>query len=262
MAAQVGKVAQYKVKGKTKLSKKIDLTCSDVKAVPKVSLLSDLDEHLPSICSSIFSSLSSRQCEATYQRCLSLDLEEAGVNVESEVEITLTYKGRDVGSRRADLVLTLADGNAAVVELKAVGTLLSEHLKQLEFYMHYMQIGIGYLINFPHDTGFPEVPENDGCGGGGGGGGPAMVFHQRALSGSALCLSDRIIRASKAGEEVQIIKVTRKIGDRPTDATLSAVPRQATFGVTQKGLPCKTCMKQHRFCDLHKNQEKGGSNRN
>ena len=63
--------------------------------VPKISDLQSLSTNLP-----IFQQLGSQQLEAAYQRCLKIDLEEAGINVLMEPEIELTYKGQAVGTRR------------------------------------------------------------------------------------------------------------------------------------------------------------------
>jgi len=39
---------------------------------------------LPGLCASVFEALTSRQCKAIYQRCLALDLKEAGFEVHCE----------------------------------------------------------------------------------------------------------------------------------------------------------------------------------
>jgi GxxExxY protein len=162
-----------------------------------------LDRELPELCSGIFNALSSKELEATFQRCLARDLTDAGVHIEQEVEIQLMYKGRRVGSRRADIVLqTPGDGQRVVLELKAVGTLTSERLKQLKFYMHHLNIDKGYLINFPHDSGFPDTPiAVDGS-----------VFKHEVTLGDPQ-LSDRSTRDKHADATVQIVKVVRSHED-------------------------------------------------
>ena len=72
---------------------------------------------------------------------------------------------------------------------------MTDHLKQLEFYMHHFDIHLGYLINFPHDTGFPDVDDT-------------TTFLQEVLTGSDAPLSDRKIRKRCTDEPVLIIKVT------------------------------------------------------
>lgn len=44
-----------------------------------------------------------------------------------------------------------------VIELKAVKHLSGENMEQLYYYMAHLRCNVGYLINFPHETGFPNV---------------------------------------------------------------------------------------------------------
>ena len=50
------------------------------------------------------------------------------------------------------------DGTKVVIEMKATaGDISRNNLKQLHYYMHYLQIKVGYVINFKHDSEFPGV---------------------------------------------------------------------------------------------------------
>lgn len=237
--------------------------------VPRIEDMKALDRELPELCSSIFNALSSKELEATFQKCLACDLEEAGVYIEQEVEIQLMYKGRRVGSRRADIVLqTSSDGQRVVLELKAVGTLTSEHLKQLQFYMHHMNIDKGYLINFPHDSGFPDIPiAVDGS-----------VFKHEVILGDPQ-LSDRSTRGKHADATVQIVKVVRRsqdvrILDPPSVGSIqtilsTSVPQPSEVGKPsspQKSKPistfvpavakstgklCLLCTRKQAYCRYH-----------
>jgi GxxExxY protein len=233
--------------------------------VPRIEDVEALDRELPELCSSIFDALSSKELEATFQHCLALDLTEAGIQIEQEVEIQLTYKGRRVGSRRADIVLQVpSDGQRIVLELKAVGTLTSEHLKQLQFYMHHLHIDKGYLINFPHDTGFPDIPAValDGS-----------VFKHEVILGDPTQLSNRSTRGRHANAMVQIIKVVRS---QSRSISTLFVPPVAKVGISSSikagisssvdtvissrfqvpiakttGMPCKLCTKSQAYCRFH-----------
>lgn len=130
--------------------------------VPRIRLMKDLEHYLPTMCEAIHKSLGSQNLEATYQRCLAMDLREAGLDVLSEVEIPIMWRGKKVATRRADLIVRTPDGATAVLELKALTTLLSDkNLQQLKYYMKYFFIQCGFLINFPHDVGFPDLVEVD-----------------------------------------------------------------------------------------------------
>jgi GxxExxY protein len=96
-----------------------------------------------------------QQCEATYQRCLKIDLKEAALAVELE-KISSSYKGNVVGTRRADLLVTTKKKEVAVIEVKAVHNISPNHVGQLQYYMDHFNIHQGYIVNFPHNEGFLE----------------------------------------------------------------------------------------------------------
>ena len=234
-------------------ARQIDMTGAPFET-PQISCADSLDEQMPLICAAIFQRLSSRQLEATYQRCLALELQAAAVRVETEVSIQLVYKGEPVGTRRADLVLTTKDDCRSLVELKAVASLTGDHLKQLQFYMHHFGIDRGYLINFPHDGGFPEVYDpSEGVG---------SVFQQQVLSGVDMQLSDRVMRGKNAGATVQVIRVTRLASESagstpaalPGPSASQNQPGAARVGKTKTGEDCKICLKKGGFCRMHMDQ--------
>jgi len=226
---------------------------------PEINDFRSLSEHLPFLSSAVFRSLGSQQLEATYQRCLKIDLEEAGVKVTMEKEIQLVYKGRVVGTRRADLILeTPASGEVAVVEIKAVAESINPgHVRQLEFYMHHMGVDRGYLINFPHDGGFPRVEDE------------TREFAPKVLFGDldTSNIHARLLRLRNAPDstEVQIVELERRtLSAREREAAVEDRARSieeaksgrnnVVYGITQKGTPCKVCIKEERFCKWHKKQ--------
>ncbi|RLN91150.1 hypothetical protein BBJ28_00017595 [Nothophytophthora sp. Chile5] len=149
--------------------------------VAKITTTSALKTQLPSICNEVFTVLGPYNLEATYQRALAMELRARGVHVTSEVEIPIFYKGQRIATRRLDLYLQL--DKPVILELKAVTTkLTSTHLKQLEFYLTHFGASEGYLINFPHITGFP----NDN----------GVVYGQEVLQPEGAGVSDRVTRSS------------------------------------------------------------------
>ncbi|CAI5736027.1 unnamed protein product [Peronospora destructor] len=130
-------------------------TDSTLNALPPITSVRELTKELPCLCNEVFHVLGPFNLEATYQRALARELRDRGVTVLSEVEIPIEYKGQRIATRRVDLYLKL--DKPVILELKAVVTgLKTEHLKQLKFYMTYFKVTEGYLINFPHVTGFPD----------------------------------------------------------------------------------------------------------
>lgn len=82
--------------------------------------------------------------EVIYQRCLTIELELAGIGFVREQEQPIYYLGRPVGSRRADFVVE----DRVVVELKALVTLEDVHLAQAKNYLVAYDFPLGLLINF------------------------------------------------------------------------------------------------------------------
>eukprot|EP00529_Nitzschia_sp_RCC80_P032416 CAMPEP_0113499736 /NCGR_PEP_ID=MMETSP0014_2-20120614/31917_1 /TAXON_ID=2857 /ORGANISM="Nitzschia sp." /LENGTH=232 /DNA_ID=CAMNT_0000393951 /DNA_START=289 /DNA_END=987 /DNA_ORIENTATION=- /assembly_acc=CAM_ASM_000159 len=228
-----------------------------------------LSEHLPKICKTIFQQIGSQQTESTYQNCLLIDLEESGLlRVDSEPEIRLTYKNKIVGTRRPDLVVTDKHGRKAVLELKAVNEMTSDHMQQLEFYLHYANIDIGYLINFPHDASFQSVDGESSF----------RVNWVAGIKSKMVSILSRgrgptlRLRNSPDMREVEVLEVTRRKlspqeraqvaeAKKKMEATvIQAAPATATrsqveFGITKKGLPCKICIREQKFCRLHISQQ-------
>lgn len=82
--------------------------------------------------------------EVIYQRCLSIELNENGIEHQREVEMPIFYKGQDVGLRRADFLVM----GEIMVELKAIIDLEDVHLAQAMNYLEAYNLEIGMLINF------------------------------------------------------------------------------------------------------------------
>ena len=82
--------------------------------------------------------------EVIYQRCLAIELQNAGIAFAREVEQKIYYNGTEVGTRRADFVVE----NSIIVELKALINLEDVHLAQAKNYVVAYNFAIGLLINF------------------------------------------------------------------------------------------------------------------
>ena len=82
--------------------------------------------------------------ELIYQRCLAIELEKAGLSFAREIDQTIYYEGREVGTRRADFIVEAT----LVVELKAIITLEDVHLAQAKNYLVAYGFDKGLLINF------------------------------------------------------------------------------------------------------------------
>lgn len=82
--------------------------------------------------------------EVVYQRCLSIELDRAGIKHKREVEQTIYYDGIEVGTRRADFIID----DKIIVELKALSEIDNLHIAQTRNYLVAYNFPIGLLINF------------------------------------------------------------------------------------------------------------------
>jgi GxxExxY protein len=83
--------------------------------------------------------------ESVYEACLAEELQQAGLAVERQAGIPITYGEvrMDVGYR-----LDLLVERAVVVEIKSIDALASIHTAQVLTYLRFSGARLGYLINF------------------------------------------------------------------------------------------------------------------
>jgi GxxExxY protein len=84
--------------------------------------------------------------EKVYENALIKELQINGLVAESQVPITVEYKGDTVGEYFADIVVE----DRLIIELKAVATLQKIHEAQLLNYLKAGNFKIGMLVNFTY----------------------------------------------------------------------------------------------------------------
>jgi len=82
--------------------------------------------------------------EVVYQRALSIELNMNNISHEREKEMSLQYKGFDIGTRRVDFFVE----EKIMVEIKALVNLEDVHLAQAMNYVEAYNMEIGLLLNF------------------------------------------------------------------------------------------------------------------
>ena len=82
--------------------------------------------------------------ESVYVEALSIALGEAGLSVDRETPLAVTFRGRVVGRFRADLVVN----EAVLVEAKACNRLHPLHEAQVLNYLRGTSLEVGLLLNF------------------------------------------------------------------------------------------------------------------
>jgi GxxExxY protein len=86
--------------------------------------------------------------EVIYQRALEIEIRLAGLNFERESEMTIYYKGMDIGTRRVDFLVE----KIISVELKALKALEDIHFAQAINYLEAFNLEIGLLLNFGENS--------------------------------------------------------------------------------------------------------------
>ena len=84
--------------------------------------------------------------EKVYENALLIELRKRGLKAESQVPLTVTYKGEIVGEYFADIVVE----DAVILELKAVEQLQKIHEAQLLNYLKTTGFKAGLIVNFKH----------------------------------------------------------------------------------------------------------------
>jgi GxxExxY protein len=84
--------------------------------------------------------------EKVYEKALLIELQRRGLKAESQVSLTVSYKGEVVGEYYADIVVE----GQVILELKAVEQLQKIHEAQLLNYLQATGFKVGLLVNFKH----------------------------------------------------------------------------------------------------------------
>ena len=92
----------------------------------------------------VYNDLGTGFLESVYQKSLTIALESAGLKVCSHIDIPVWFRGHQVGSFEADLLVE----TCVLLELKAARTLDSSHQAQLLNYLRATDIEVGLLLNF------------------------------------------------------------------------------------------------------------------
>ena len=82
--------------------------------------------------------------EVIYQRALSIEFQDSGIDFKREFEMPIFYKTHHIGTRRVDFLVE----EILSVEIKAVLALEPGHLNQAINYLEAYNLEIGLLINF------------------------------------------------------------------------------------------------------------------
>ena len=103
-----------------------------------------LTEKIIGVFYTVYNELGHGFLESVYEAAMVIALEEAGLKVQRQVEIPVWFRGRQIGTFFADLLVEAV----VIVELKAVRSIDPSHEAQLLHYLRATEIELGLLLNF------------------------------------------------------------------------------------------------------------------
>jgi GxxExxY protein len=101
-------------------------------------LYEELSRQILAACFEVSNELGAGFLESVYHRALIIALRQKGLKVDSEMPLTVTFRGQVVGQFSADLLVE----DKIIIELKAVSTLAPEYSAQVINYLK----GTGYEV--------------------------------------------------------------------------------------------------------------------
>jgi len=107
-------------------------------------ILKDISFQIISAAFEVHNILSYGFLENVYHKSLVKELQSRGLRVEEQKEIKVSYKGEEVGTFYADILVN----DEIVLELKALDNLSKAHEAQLLNYLKATGLKLGILINF------------------------------------------------------------------------------------------------------------------
>jgi GxxExxY protein len=104
----------------------------------------ELTERIIGVFYDVYHELGFGFLESVYQNAMAHALREAGLRVEREIAIPIWFRGIEVGTFRADLLVN----DCVLLELKAGQSLDRAHEAQLLNYLRGTRVEVGLLFNF------------------------------------------------------------------------------------------------------------------
>lgn len=106
--------------------------------------LKDLTERIIACAIEVHKTLGPGLLESVYEEALAEEFTLRGVAFYKQKEISLKYKGKEIGKHRIDYLIE----NEVIVELKAVENMNRIYEAQILTYLKAMEKRVGLLINF------------------------------------------------------------------------------------------------------------------
>jgi len=117
---------------------------NSIRAVPESGKHAELTRTIIGVFYDVHGELGHGFVESVYKEAMRLALTEIGMQVETELPISVHFRGCCVGNFRADLIVN----NCVLLELKAIDALEHCHEAQILHYLKATTFEVGLLLNF------------------------------------------------------------------------------------------------------------------
>lgn len=111
---------------------------------PEIEALNPITERIIGCAIEVHRNLGAGLLEPIYESAMCIELSDKQLSYVRQPTFAVTYKGRQIGEHRADLIVE----NAVVVELKSVDRFDRIFDAQLLTYLRCTGLRVGLLINF------------------------------------------------------------------------------------------------------------------
>ncbi|HOP47116.1 MAG TPA: GxxExxY protein [Desulfobacteraceae bacterium] len=95
----------------------------------------------------VYKEMGSGFLEAVYQECMEIEFRSRGIPFETQKELTLFYKGKEL---KRSYIPDFICFEKIIVELKALKETTNEHKAQVFNYLKAANMRLGLLVNFGH----------------------------------------------------------------------------------------------------------------
>lgn len=112
-----------------------------------------MTERIIGVFYEVYNELGHGFLESVYEEAMAVALPQAGLKVERQVPLRVTFRGVVVGDFRADLLVE----NSVLLELKASRDIDPAHEAQLLNYLRATEVEVGLLLNFGPKARFKRL---------------------------------------------------------------------------------------------------------
>ena len=109
-----------------------------------IGVESQLTARIHKVFYAVYNELGHGFLESIYREAMTMALVAAGLKVETEVPLPVSFRGKVIGTFRADMIVE----GKVIVELKSAAALSEAHQAQIVNYLRATPIEIGLLFNF------------------------------------------------------------------------------------------------------------------